>query len=166
MQNWFTVVLQNGMHFSVIWLIIAAVLAAAAVLLWIWLVRLKKKAIEDGSWNGTPVKTSDAGPTDSQQLLKSRYLQKLQSGKAKYQEGKINARIAAQEISLLVRSFVFDATGKPVHLYTLRDIEKKHLKELGKHVRLLYEPEFAPEDEKEETVLKLYEAAERFIKRF
>ena len=163
MQTYFTVVLQNGMHFSVIWLIIAVVLAAAAVLLWFYLRRLKRKALEQGDWDEGKRKAEER----TQPLtVKDKYISKLQESRKKFEEGKISPRTAAQEISLTVRTFVFELTGRPAHRYTLRDIEKSRLKEIGKHVRLLYEPEFAPEDEKEETIQNLLLDAERIIKRW
>ena len=77
------------------------------------------------------------------QKLKQMYIKKLEELKEKVNKQEIDARMAYQDLSLVIRHFVYDITGIKVQNYTLREIKKTNLPMLYELIKEYYKPEFA-----------------------
>lgn len=75
--------------------------------------------------------------------IKRKYVHKLQEVDKKINNNEISPRIAYQEISSILRFFVYEVTGIKVSHYTLRDIKKINMPILYELIREYYTPEFS-----------------------
>jgi flagellar basal body-associated protein FliL len=75
--------------------------------------------------------------------LKKKYLGLIDQIAQESQQKAINARQAHQKLSILVRLFVFEATGYQTQVMTLADIEKRNLPKLQTTISALYPNEFS-----------------------
>ncbi len=84
-------------------------------------------------------------PPKPEQLIaiKSRYIKKLIKLANRIGEGKVSERKAYQSLSILLRSFVYEATRIRVQDYTLTEISRLGMPRLTSLVSEYYEPEFA-----------------------
>ena len=134
----FTVQLQDPMTLRTLWLgVAAALLLLAAVLFFVY------TRIPAGSFSslfGKNNSTSAGGFMD----LKSKYLTLLSVLMIRLQKGEVSPRKAFQTSSFLLRCFVYEATGKPVHFRTLTEMRKMNVKVASELVGTLYESSFAP----------------------
>lgn len=85
-------------------------------------------------------------PTTTIMDLKNKYIKILTDIEMRHSENKITDRVAYQELSALVRNFVFEVTGIKVQNYTLEDIKKANLPKLYELIAECYVPEFAAEN--------------------
>lgn len=85
-------------------------------------------------------------PAKSIMDLKNKYIKILTDIEIRHSENKITDRMAYQELSALVRNFVFEVTGIKVQNYTLEDIKKANLPKLYELIAECYVPEFAAEN--------------------
>ena len=76
-------------------------------------------------------------------VLKRKYLDELESLRAEFTSEKIDLREGFQQMSSIIRHFVFEATGIQVQNYTLDEIRTANLPELEAFVAEYYNPEFA-----------------------
>ena len=76
-------------------------------------------------------------------VIKRRYVEKLIKLANKISAGKISERKAYQSLSILLRSFVYEATKIRVQDYTLTEISRLGMPRLTSLVSEYYEPEFA-----------------------
>lgn len=77
------------------------------------------------------------------QALKAKYLRELEKLEHEFSTEKITLRQAYQQISVVIRRFVFEATGIKVQNYTLDEIKTAHMPSLEALVAEYYSPEFA-----------------------
>ena len=77
--------------------------------------------------------------------LKAAYLQRIDDAESRAAAGHLSLRAAHQEISLLLRSFVRDATGVDALRMTRDDLERHPLPSTAAAVGTLYSGEFGPE---------------------
>ncbi|MBT2513547.1 hypothetical protein [Arthrobacter sp. ISL-30] len=75
--------------------------------------------------------------------LRRRYLFRIDAVAANAAAGRIPARAAHQELSLLVRSFARDATGTDATRMTLQELEAAGLTELAEAVACIYPAAFS-----------------------
>lgn len=75
--------------------------------------------------------------------IKQKYMALLRELELKYHNGKISNRRAYQELSKIVRHFVYEATGIKVHNYTLQEIKNTNIVGLYEIVNECYTPEFS-----------------------
>ena len=75
--------------------------------------------------------------------LKKKYLKLIDQIAQEAQQKTITARQTHQKLSLLVRLFVFEATGYQAQVMTLEDIEKRNLPKLESTITALYPNEFS-----------------------
>ena len=76
-------------------------------------------------------------------IVKKEYLEKLNELEAGYREKTIDERTLYIRLSSLVRGFVFEMTGIPVHTKTLSEIRNKEMPVLTELIEQYYTPEFA-----------------------
>lgn len=76
-------------------------------------------------------------------IIKRKYLKKLSEINDKLNANKISTRVAYQNISVIIRFFVYEATNINVQHYTLKDIEKLNMPILYELIQEYYVPEFA-----------------------
>ncbi len=75
--------------------------------------------------------------------IKEKYLKKLDNLETKINERKISIRGAYQNLSSIIRLFVFEVTNIKVQNCTLREIDKLNMPNLTKLIEEYYAPEFA-----------------------
>ena len=135
-----SVELQDPMSYYLFWLILAIVAVAAVFFLQIFFRiklrdRLKKKREKEPKVHAPKKKPLS--------VLKWEYLQKLESLERGINAGAYSKRSAYQELSMLIRTFVTDATGIKVQNYSLHEIRRVGIPGLTALVQEYYEPEFA-----------------------
>ena len=75
--------------------------------------------------------------------IKREYLGRIDNLMAKINNNVITKRKAYNELSLIIREFIFKATGIDVLKYTLREARQTKNKELVELLNEYYEPEFS-----------------------
>lgn len=120
-------------------LIVTGIIAALLVMK--FYNRPKKKVNKDAA---KPVEM----PKDvDKNAVKNHYLNQLSVIQMEFQKGSLSIRKAYQQLSALVRGFVFEMTGVKVHHYTLREIKSVNMPELESLITEFYSPEFAVKSE-------------------
>ena len=129
--------LQKMHSYSFLMLLVVAVFVAASVIgLLVFLIkRILKRKNEI-----QPVKEMTPATRES---IKSKYNRQLDELEKKCQNKKISNRKAYQELSKLIRHFVYEATGIKVHSYTLEEIKETNLSSLYSMILECYAPEFS-----------------------
>lgn len=99
-------------------------------------------------WSTRAVPTSPAAPTrpalTDLPALKAAYLQRIQDVDRDAAAGTLEARAAHQQISMLLRGFVRDATGVDATRMTQQDLAQHPLPAAADAVEALYPAEFGP----------------------
>lgn len=98
-----------------------------------------------GTRRPRPKPASRPAPLTDLPALQTAYLQRIAEVEQQAAAGNIGARAAHQEISLLLRRFVRDATGVDAPRMTQADLSKHPLPEAANAVGALYPGEFGPE---------------------
>ena len=75
--------------------------------------------------------------------IKYKYLNKLNDLDKSLNDKKITSRKAYQELSMLIRLFVYELTGLEVQSCTLKDIKKLNIPVLYELIKEYYDPEFS-----------------------
>ena len=75
--------------------------------------------------------------------IKNNYFNKLNKLENDFDNNKISSRKAYQKLSILIRSFVYEAFDINVKNNTLTDIKKLGIKPLEKLIEMYYSPEFS-----------------------
>ena len=75
--------------------------------------------------------------------IQQKYIDKLNKIKYNLDSDKISLRIAYQELSMVIRLFVYEVTNIKVQNYTLKDIEQLNMPILYELIQEYYVPEFA-----------------------
>lgn len=135
-----TVELQDMFSYSPIPIIvIALIVIIPLILLLIKAIKAKKKTIKDVP-KPKPVNVAH---------VKNKYIKMLDNIVQRRQNNKISDRDAFQELSKVIRHFVFDLTGIKVQNYTLEEIGKLNIPNLYYLIAECYVPEFAEDDKTE-----------------
>ena len=137
-----TVELQEMFSYSFILLIIAAsLLAVLSVMGFIVFWRMRKQSVN------VPIVTPapKMKPVHSVNV-KQKYRAVLNDLEKNCHENKISGRAAYQQLSQIVRRFVYEATGIKVHNYTLEEIRQLNMPDLYSVIAECYAPEFAVEN--------------------
>lgn len=134
-----TVELQDMFSYSIIPIIILALVLAIGIV-WIILHFIKK-------YRSKP-KAAVPAPklpviTLSPEQIKGKYLGIINDLEVKFQNGNMSNRNAYQELSRIIRNFVYEATGIKVHHNTLGEIKRLNMPNLYAIVKECYEPEFS-----------------------
>jgi len=130
-----TVSLQEPFSYSVYPILVCTLLMIGLAIYLLW--KRKKKPEE----NEIPVikeieKDDLAG-------IQIRYLRELDFLKRRVEKGQMSVRRAYQELSKIIRYFVYEVTDIRVQNYTLEEIQKVGLPSLTELISEYYEPEFA-----------------------
>lgn len=133
----FHVDLVEPFHYSAVYLIIVGSLLAlvfiALLLVFFW--RPRKKVLPTA-----PIPTL---PPLDLPALKQKYLLELSQLSA--ETSHLSSRAGHQKLSLLMRRFVFEATGIDMTKKTLAEIDQQKFPSLHQLIREFYSPEFAAE---------------------
>lgn len=78
---------------------------------------------------------------------KEKYIEKLVILENEYNNGTCDVRNAYQQMSAIIRDFVFDVTGIKVQNYTLLDIKGLNMPVLEELIEEYYSPEFEEQSE-------------------
>lgn len=131
--------LQEPFSYSTIALIITIFLFLAMTCYLIYL-KMKKKEIKvkESTLKVIPEKNIKNVP-----VIKSKYIEQLNSIEYKYTNNMIDLRKAYQLISESIRMFVFEITDITTQNYSLKEIKNLKIPNLYELIEEYYEPEFA-----------------------
>ena len=136
-----SVELQDPMSYYLFWLILAIVAVAAVFFIQIFFRILLRDQLKKKREKRQPkVRPPKKKPLP---VLKWEYLRRLDQLERGIYAGSYGQRTAYQELSMLIRTFVTDATGIKVQNYSLREIRRLGMPQLTALVQEYYEPEFA-----------------------
>lgn len=76
-------------------------------------------------------------------IIKTNYLNKINILLSDYNQNKISSRHAYQELSNIIRTFIYETTNIKVQNYTLEEIKNINMPILYELVSEYYDPEFA-----------------------
>ena len=86
-------------------------------------------------------------PKNDLSIIKKRYLTELRLLETNVSESRIITRKAYQQLSMLIRNFVYEVTQIKVQNYSLEEIKKLNMYSLTKLVEEYYRPEFAKDSD-------------------
>ena len=136
-----SVELQEPMSYYLFWLILAIVAVAAVFFIQIFFRVILREQLKRHREKKQPkVKPPKKKPLP---VLKWEYMQRLAYLERGILGGAYSKRAAYQELSMLIRSFVNDATGIKVQNFSLQEIRRVGIPGLTALVQEYYEPEFA-----------------------
>lgn len=134
-----TVELQDMFSYSIIPIIIWALVLTIGIV-WIIFHFVKKYRRKPKAAAPTPIHPVI---TVSPEQIKEKYLGIINDLEAKFQSGNMSNRNAYQELSRIIRNFVYEITGIKVHHNTLHEIKGLNMPNLYAVVKECYEPEFS-----------------------
>lgn len=126
--------LQDPFTYSIILILI---LFLVLLLLTIYLVKTRRKCSKVTQRKINPVISSNI------HSIKEKYLKEIIEIEKKLDNNLISIRKAYQDLSMLIRTFVYEATNINVQSCTLSDIKKLNIKPLYELVKEYYHPEFS-----------------------
>lgn len=135
----FTVGLHDPLSYSLVWLIVGLVLVLlplAVFLICLFRYKRLKTAKEKKPKIKKPLPLQLA-------VAKQKYERQLRRLHQGVSEGKVEDRVAYQEMSRIIRMFVYDVTRVEVHHFGYAEISAMQIPQLTELVREYYEPEFA-----------------------
>ena len=135
-----SVELQDPMSYYLVWLIVAIVAVAAVLFIQIFFRILLKDQLRKKKEKTPKIRPPKKKPLS---VLKWEYMQRLDHLERGIMAGSFTKRRAYQDLSMLIRSFVTDATGIKVQNYSLQEIQRVGIPGLTALVQEYYEPEFA-----------------------
>ena len=134
-----TVELQDMFSYSLLLVIIAVILVMAiGVTGYMILFKKKKKPVKPEVVTPEPVVV----PLQGEQL-KEKYYAIMNDLEKRRGEGKVSNRQAYQELSGIIRQFVYEVTGIKVQHNTLDEIRKLNMPNLYAVIEECYAPEFS-----------------------
>ncbi len=133
-----TVELQDMFSYSLLLVAIAVVLVAIIGMTGLLIFLLKKKAKQPEE-----VKPSSAAKPVSGNQVKEKYETAICDLETEYRKGGVPERNAYQELSRLLRHFVYEVTGIKVHHNTLEEIKELDMPGLCAVIEACYAPEFS-----------------------
>lgn len=134
-----TVEQQDMFSYSAVGLIVAIAIVVLAIALVIFFL-IRKKIAE-----AKKIPEIRQLQQDRLEEYKRKYLELLFNLQKKYREQRIIEREAYQELSILIRHFVFSVTGIKVQNYTLEEIRAVNIPNLYYLIGECYKPEFDAE---------------------
>lgn len=133
-----TVELQDMFSYSLLLTVLAVVLVVMAGIIGFIVFHHKKKAKQPETVVPAPV----AKPVSGNQV-KEKYYAGINDLESKCRSGKISDRKAYQELSRMIRHFVYEMTGIKVHYNTLDEIRRLNMPTLFAMIEECYAPEFS-----------------------
>lgn len=77
------------------------------------------------------------------------YLAKIAYVEQQHKEGKMDVRTVHQELSAIVRMFVYDVTGVQAQNFSLNELKAYNINPISKLIEEFYAPEFAERTDKQ-----------------
>lgn len=136
-----TVELQDMFAYSLLPLVGMLTLVVAIGILWFVFSRKKKCRKEPKQEQVMPKATPLAGPYQ----IKEKYWAIINDLEMKCRSGEMPNRKAYQELSGIIRQFVYEMTGIKVHNHTLDEIKTMNMPNLYTVIEECYAPEFSPD---------------------
>lgn len=133
-----TVELQDMFSYSFLLVAVAVVLAAIIGAAGLLVFLLKKKGKQPEKAEPSPV-----GKPVSGNQVKEKYYAVINDLETEFSKGRVSNREAYQELSRLVRHFVYEMTGIKVHHHTLDEIKKLNMPGIYAVIEECYAPEFS-----------------------
>lgn len=133
-----TVELQDMFSYSFLLAALVAVLVVMAGVIGLIVFLLKKKTKKP-----EVMKPSSVAKPVSGNQIKEKYYVIINDLEMKCRSGKISNRKAYQELSRIVRRYVYEVTGIKVHHNTLDEIKKRNMPDLYAVIEECYAPEFS-----------------------
>lgn len=133
-----TVKLQDMFSYSFLLVAIAVVLAAIIGVAGLLVFLLKKKGKQPEKAEPSPV-----GKPVSGNQVKEKYYAVINDLETECRKGRVSNREAYQELSRIVRHFVYEMTGIKVHHNTLDEIKKLNMPGIYAVIEECYAPEFS-----------------------
>lgn len=131
-----SVKLQDMFSYSIYQIFIVFILVFA---LTIYFIATRKKNVKDTK-EEIIVKKAEEKDLNT---IKNKYIKKIENLEEKLNNKKISIRGAYQDLSSIIRYFVYEVTNIKVQNYTLREIERLKMPELSDLIKEYYVPEFA-----------------------
>jgi len=135
-----SVELQDPMSYYLFWLILAIAAVVVVIFVQFFFRILLKDQLRKKKDKQPKVRPPKKKPLP---VLKWEYLRRLDQLERGIYAGSYGQRTAYQELSMLIRNFVHEATGIKVHNYSLGEIRRVGIPGLTALVQEYYEPEFA-----------------------
>ena len=132
-----TVELQEMFSYSPLVFLMLIVLGIVGVLLWIG--RRKGKSVEQ-QIEYMPVQ--EVKPLSTEQV-KGKYMTLINELEKQYGSGRMSEKEAYQELSGIIRRFVYEMTGIKVHHSTLEEIRRMNMPNVYGIIEECYAPEFS-----------------------
>lgn len=133
-----SVELQDMFSYSLLLVALVVVLVVMAGVIGLIVFLLKKNAKKPEVAKSLPV----AKPVSGNQV-KEKYYAIINDLEAKCRNGKVSNRKGYQELSGIVRHFVYEVTGIKVHHNTLDEIKKLNMPNVYAVIEECYAPEFS-----------------------
>ena len=134
-----TVELEDMMSYSSIGLIVSIVLLVILLVYVLLRIIIKQRKQK-------PEEITYVPNAKKLEHIKNKYRNMLTNIEQKRSAEKISERIAYQELSKVIRHFVYDATGIKVQNYTLEEIGRVNIPNLYYLIAECYVPEFSGDD--------------------
>lgn len=131
--------LQEAFEYMKWPVIVGAILIVAMLFILIGYQVYCRRKKQTGSQKTAPERIA---PKRSIGALRGIYLARIEKLEKDLQEGKTESRDCFQQLSAIVRSFVWEVTEKDVTTCTLEEIRQMNLPSLTELVSEFYEPEF------------------------
>lgn len=137
-----TIELQDMFSYS-FWLVAfaVAVVVLIGVIMMVSFLR-KRKPKKPEVQQPVPVQQPIVQPMSGEQI-KQTYYALINELENKCRDGKVSNRIAYQELSVILRRFVYEVTGVKVHNYTLEEIKRLNMTSISDVIGECYAPEFS-----------------------
>ena len=130
-----TVELKDMFSYSIIPVIVALVVVIILIILLILSRRRKNKPKNIVQVIIPPEKDIEG--------IKNKYLEKIDVLVNDFDNKNLNKRGTYQELSVILRSFIYEMTNIQVQYFTLKEIEKINMPQLYELVKEYYDPEFS-----------------------
>jgi hypothetical protein len=131
--------LQNLFTYSLGYVVVFALILVAFIVIYILLCR--KEFIDDHA----PIEVNKPEKAVDANKIKEKYISKLNDLESRLNQNTVSNREAYQELSSVIRNFVFELTGINVQNYTLKEINAVNIPALSFLVEEYYSPEFSYE---------------------
>ena len=128
--------LQNYILSPIVYLVLV-ILALLGLTIYFLNYEEKKKLV-----GTSKIEIKEVEERDRKSIIK-RYLKKIDKLTKKVESEKIELRIEYQNLSKIIRNFVYEMTDIKVQNYSLQEIKETDIKELYELVEEYYVPEFA-----------------------
>lgn len=126
--------LQEPFSYSIYYIIIVVIFILAITIYYFFSKGKKSKEIV--------IKVKDLD-INYKNAIKQKYIKEIDELEEKINNNEINIRIAYQNLSSIIRHFIYEMTNIKVQNYTLRDIRSLNMPVLYELIKEYYIPEFA-----------------------